>query len=506
MVPDRLEIATSVATASPSEDSNAETSTCEDETEGFLIQSPRSMHCPADFGTFMVQQENLQQLLLDIHEDGMGFKDHVEGRREDLAQVKAGPLCSVETDIGSLDEYAALREVGKGRFSTVYYAERKSDATPCAIKKIKLDVVTEKKKGSKEGSEMNYEKCLQEVGLLKQLSCDNIVTLHSCFIDKNILWIVLEWVDGGDLKGIISYMRRNKRRFDELAVWSYFTQICDALTHMHSKRIMHRDLKPANILVCSDGRIKLGDLGLGRYLNKNSVCAFSQVGTPLYMSPEVLRGDGHDFHSDIWSLGCVLYELAMLASPFAESGLTLERLFVRIVRGTYPPVDTQCYSHRLANLVDNLLVVDPWQRPDVGRVASAAHIAEAAELEGANVTSCQSNVVMVTRDDPAALAQDRASMVMAPPAPRQPKRQQGIMIPHQAQGAGLEASTAVCSPPVAPRGAYDLSRVPNQVPDSCSTCKTEAPSEPTSVVGKKREIDELGLSNSFRNLGIRLKG
>lgn len=85
--------------------------------------------------------------------------------------------------------------------------------------------------------------------------------------------------------------------------------MASALQHMHEKRIMHRDLKPANIFIDSDGTLKLGDLGLGRAMSSQTFEAYSRVGTPLYMSPEVLDGSGYDTKSDVWSLGCIAYEL-----------------------------------------------------------------------------------------------------------------------------------------------------------------------------------------------------
>ncbi|CAE7775053.1 Nek7, partial [Symbiodinium microadriaticum] len=101
---------------------------------------------------------------------------------------------------------------------------------------------------------------------------------------------------------------------------------------------MHRDLKPANIFLTLDGTVKVGDLGLSRELSENTYQAHSKVGTPLYMSPEVLRGDGYDFKSDIWSIGCLLYELAMLKSPFKSEGLNLYSLFQKISQGEYSPL------------------------------------------------------------------------------------------------------------------------------------------------------------------------
>ncbi|CAM9158866.1 unnamed protein product, partial [Scytosiphon promiscuus] len=230
--------------------------------------------------------------------------------------------------------------------------------------------------------EMTYEQCFKEVGLLKNLASPNIVKLHTCFLDKNTLWLVMDWVDGGDLGGVLKRTKKAGGRLSELTVWGYFTQICDALLHMHGERIIHRDLKPANVLVSRDGTVKLGDLGLGRYLNTRSVLAMSQVGTPLYMSPETLKGQGHDMVSDIWSLGCVLYELAMLKSPFAGEHLTMKALFSRIVRAEYRPLDNSMYSERLSNLVAHLLMPDPAVRPPITMVQPAAHLALQAQRNG----------------------------------------------------------------------------------------------------------------------------
>ena len=105
--------------------------------------------------------------------------------------------------------------------------------------------------------------------------------------------------------------------------------MASALQHMHEKRIMHWDLKPANIFISADGDLKLGDLGLGWALSSQTFEAYSRVGTPLYMSPEVLDGSGYDTKSDVWSLGCIAYELCTLKSPFKSDNnkMSLYELF-----------------------------------------------------------------------------------------------------------------------------------------------------------------------------------
>jgi NIMA (never in mitosis gene a)-related kinase len=103
----------------------------------------------------------------------------------------------------------------------------------------------------------------------------------------------------------------------------------------HDKRIMHRDLKPANIFIANDGSLKVGDLGLGRVFSSETIEAYSKVGTPLYMSPELLHGEGYDMKSDVWSLGCVIYELCEFKSPFRNENekMSLMDLFTNITKG-----------------------------------------------------------------------------------------------------------------------------------------------------------------------------
>ncbi|KAH8050174.1 serine/threonine kinase [Aureococcus anophagefferens] len=215
------------------------------------------------------------------------------------------------------------------------------------------------------------EKCLKEVRLLQSLHHPNIIRYLDSLIEGDELVIVFEWAAAGDLKRQIRKAVERKQGFEERVIWKYFSQICDALAHMHEQRILHRDLKPANVFLTLNGTVKVGDLGLGRMMSEHTFEAHSKVGTPLYMSPEVLRGDGYDWKSDVWSLGCVLYELAMLRSPFKAEGLNLYSLFQKISKADYEPLpDT--YSAPLRDLATAMLSVDPAERPDVAYVCDVA--------------------------------------------------------------------------------------------------------------------------------------
>ena len=320
-------------------------------------------------------------------------------RREPNLRVPPGgggersPPRGVLVSGGSLSEYEVLKAIGKGKFSVVYRAKRRVDQRLVAVKKVAIVDIMDKK---------TRDKCLKEVKLLQSLEHRNIIQYLDAFLSGQEDWsssksggggkvsaasasnqsdliIVLEWAEAGDLKRQLRKAIQKRARFEERIIWRYFAQIASAIGYMHSKRIMHRDLKPANIFLMADGTIKVGDLGLSRSLSENTLQAHSKVGTPLYMSPEVLRGNGYDFKSDVWSLGCILYELAALKSPFKEQGLNLYGLFQKINKGTYPPVP-QPYSKTLTLLVRDMLSVDVSERAEVTRVVKVAqHMREETE-------------------------------------------------------------------------------------------------------------------------------
>ena len=139
------------------------------------------------------------------------------------------------------------------------------------------------------------------------------------------------------------------------------------MKHVHDRKILHRDLKCQNIFLTKNGIIKLGDFGIARVLSSTRENVRTMVGTPYYLSPEIIDSKPYNFKSDIWSLGVVLYELCALKPPFdAES---LPKLAMKIVRGNYNPIPSH-YSKELKNLIASLLALDPQKRPSVHQILS----------------------------------------------------------------------------------------------------------------------------------------
>ncbi len=147
----------------------------------------------------------------------------------------------------------------------------------------------------------------------------------------------------------------------------WFTQMALALKHCHDRKLLHRDLKSQNVFLTSKNYVKLGDFGIAKVLEHTSDKANTVVGTPYYLSPEIVQGQPYSFASDVWSLGVILYEMCALRPPFLATNLPA--LGLKIIKGTYPPIPSQ-YSRELRQLVTRLLSLNPIKRPTVNQILS----------------------------------------------------------------------------------------------------------------------------------------
>lgn len=280
--------------------------------------------------------------------------------------------------MGSIeDEYEPLEVIGKGSFGTVRKVKFKEDGSILVRKEIEYTLMNTQ--------ERNH--IISELRILRELDHPHIVKYlrHDHVPEKKAIHIYQEFCDGGDLAKVIANFKRSKQCVPEEFVWEVLVQTLLALHRCHyginAKKvdlfsssstttepkvnsetvIIHRDIKPDNIFLLDSGKtIKLGDFGLAKMLTSQNDFAKTYVGTPYYMSPEVLMDNPYSPVCDIWSLGCVLYELCNLAPPFqAKTHLQLQ---MKIKRGVIPEISSN-YSLLLRNIISDSITVDPEQRP-----------------------------------------------------------------------------------------------------------------------------------------------
>jgi NIMA (never in mitosis gene a)-related kinase 1/4/5 len=257
----------------------------------------------------------------------------------------------------SLQNFEILNKIGEGAYSIVHKVRRKSDGMIYALKKVKFVSLNEKEK----------ENAVNEIRILASISHPNIIGYKEAFIDENsnCLCLIIELAEGGDLLQKINKFQKQRSYFLEQDIWDMFIQTLRGLKALHDLNILHRDLKCANVYLSQDGVIKLGDMNVSKVAKLGLV--YTQTGTPYYASPEVWKDKPYDSKSDIWSLGCVLYEAATLRPPFQATDM--QGLYKKVISGDYPSIPSR-YSNDLANVIAMMLRVDSRKRPSCEELLS----------------------------------------------------------------------------------------------------------------------------------------
>ena len=255
------------------------------------------------------------------------------------------------------DKYEPISLIGKGNFGSITKIRRKSDGKILVWKELNYGSMKEKYK----------HHITSEINILKELHHPNIVKYYDRIIDKENtkIYIIMEYCPGGDLSQLIKRCRHQKQYISEDIIWKIFSQVVSALYACHtnkSGKILHRDIKPSNIFLDNENNVKLGDFGLSLMLNNEMNFAYSNVGTPYYMSPEQVDENKYNEKSDIWSLGCFLYELTALHPPFeAHNHLSLA---LKIKSGKVDKLPEK-YSENLCKVIFWMMNVDQNKRPSI---------------------------------------------------------------------------------------------------------------------------------------------
>ncbi|XP_014051286.1 serine/threonine-protein kinase 36 isoform X4 [Salmo salar] len=242
-----------------------------------------------------------------------------------------------------MDFYHVLEMIGEGSFGRVYKGRKKFSGQVVALKFIP-------KVGRSEKELRNLKR---EIDIMRGLQHPNIVLLLDSFETEREVVVVTEYAEG-ELFQILE----DDGNLPESQVCDIACQLVSALYYLHSHRILHRDMKPQNILLGKGGVVKLCDFGFARAMSVSTLVLTSIKGTPLYMSPELVEEKPYDHTADLWSLGCILYELHTGAPPFYTNSIF--QLVQLIVRDPVKWPDTM--SQTCMTFLKGLLTKDPQKR------------------------------------------------------------------------------------------------------------------------------------------------
>eukprot|EP00759_Apiculatamorpha_spiralis_P007209 PhF_6_TR14249/c0_g1_i1/m.22873/K08857/NEK1_4_5; NIMA (never in mitosis gene a)-related kinase 1/4/5 len=251
-----------------------------------------------------------------------------------------------------LERYTVSFKLGNGSFGTALVIEENATNTKYVAKVMNYVRMTPKERQHL-GSEVNCLSTCNHPNIIKHK--------ESCATDTHFT-LVTEYAEGGDLHREISERRKQGVHFTSNEIASIFVQVCLAVDHLHQNGILHRDIKPANVFFTKLGLIKLGDFGFSKQYEEtlSNPVASTRCGTPLYMSPEMWRGEPYSKSADLWSIGVLLYEMLTLNRPFASD--SMKGLQDMVVLAPPPPIERTDVDPELVTICNQLLVKDPMER------------------------------------------------------------------------------------------------------------------------------------------------
>ncbi|KAF6019940.1 NEK11 [Bugula neritina] len=268
-----------------------------------------------------------------------------------------------------VNRYRIEKKLGSGNFGTAYL-----------VKDLKTQDLNEQLKVLKQipCGELQPDEtvdAMHEAKLLSKLENPGIVKFYDSFLEGEFFCIVTEYCEGGDLDEYVVRMKKRGQTIPEKQVMDWTVELLMAVHYMHCRRVLHRDLKARNIFL-RNNRIKIGDFGISRILMGTADMATTFTGTPYYMSPEVLKHEGYNSKSDVWSIGCIIYELCCHRHAFEGQGLM--GVMYKIVEGECPSLPDK-YSKNLHSILKKIFTKDPKERPSASEILKISFVSHHME-------------------------------------------------------------------------------------------------------------------------------
>ena len=243
-------------------------------------------------------------------------------------------------------DFEFIKVIGRGGFATVYMVRMRTSGMLYAMKMVK--------KASVMQNEIRFTQVLRERNILSQLQNPFLVSLHYAFETTNYYCLVIDLCTGGELFYYLQKIQSFKMTNGKIL----FAEVVLAIEFLHKNNILYRDLKPENILVDERGHLKLTDFGLCKHHFKKRDRAESFVGSPEYMSPEILLGKPYGFSVDFYTLGVLLYEMLVGLPPHYNEDKMQMYKDITSKKPIIPPL----MKDEIKSLLEGLLEIDPEHR------------------------------------------------------------------------------------------------------------------------------------------------
>ena len=256
-----------------------------------------------------------------------------------------------------LEDFEILQTLGKGSYGFVAKVKSKVNHKLYEMKMIDFSLITDP-------VEINLS--LNEIKIIQSLNSPHTIKYYTSFNKQNKLYIIMEFMNNGDVKGYIDAHKNMGNPIPEDELWELFYQCLAGVYYIHRNNLIHRDIKPANLFMTENKSIKIGDFGISTRKNKKPNGQFGNknketlvVGTPIYMSPEIFNHEGYGNKVDVYSLGVTFYEMCFFTPP---------REFVRTYQGmdmkNIPPkYNANYYSQEMYNLIQWMMEKNQANRP-----------------------------------------------------------------------------------------------------------------------------------------------
>jgi serine/threonine protein kinase len=260
-----------------------------------------------------------------------------------------------------LDDYEILQKIGKGGYGFIAKVKSKRNREIYAMKMIDLTKLKDPKE---------KELSLNEIKLIQGLNSPHIINYYHNFLDNNKLYIIMDFMNNGDLKGFIEANKEMNKIIPEEEIVELFYQCMAGLYYCHKNNIIHRDIKPANLFMTDTKDIKIGDFGISAQKRKKGEANTLTIGTPQFMAPEMFNNTGYDSKIDVYAMGCTFHAICYFCLP--REIVTISDAFG--VRGEIRDIpinrfsNVNFYSNDIKNLIYRMIDRNPVTRPSSEQV------------------------------------------------------------------------------------------------------------------------------------------